>query len=137
MPCFPEMRALTDLGRTGIAAGIYPSPSLPVYAAAKHGVVGLMRSLAPMLANENIRVNCTLPGAVQTNLCSEDTWSNFPQQQFTTTAQIVDSVARLLDDSSITGKAVEISKDNWYYREQHEFCDEAQKRVMGAAQSSF
>jgi NAD(P)-dependent dehydrogenase (short-subunit alcohol dehydrogenase family) len=118
------------------AAGIYPSYALPVYAGAKHGVVGFMRSLAPGLAKENIRVNCTMPGAVQTNLCDEDTWKMFPKDQFTSTSNIVDTVARLLDDPSITGKAVEISKDKWYYRDQHEFCDEAQARVMGAAGES-
>ena len=118
------------------AAGIYPSPALPIYAAAKHGVVGLMRSLAPTLAAENIRVNCTLPGAVHTNLCDEETWKAFPSSQFTTTADIVNTVARLLDDPSITGKAVEISKDKWYYRDQHEFCDETQRKIMGAAGSS-
>jgi NAD(P)-dependent dehydrogenase (short-subunit alcohol dehydrogenase family) len=58
-----------------LAAGIYASPALPIYVAAKFGVVGLMRSLAPKLIQENIRVNCTLPGVVRTNLCDEDTWN--------------------------------------------------------------
>jgi len=36
------------------------------YVAAKHGVVGLMRSLAIELAPHGIRVNCVVPGAVRT-----------------------------------------------------------------------
>lgn len=118
---------------TSSAAGIYPSYSLPLYAAAKHGVVGLMRSIAPSLAKENIRVNCTLPGAVRTNLCSGDVWDMFPKEQFTTLENIVDTVVTLLEDQSLTGKAAEISMGKVYYREQHEFLDEQMKAIMGAA----
>ncbi|KAF2101756.1 NAD(P)-binding protein [Rhizodiscina lignyota] len=118
---------------TSSAAGIYASPALPVYTGAKHGVVGFMRSLAPMLAKDNIRVNCTMPGAVRTNLCDEETWNAFPAEQFTKTSDIVSAIEKILKDESITGKAVEISKDKIYFREQHEFCDEAQRQTMGAA----
>lgn len=118
------------------AAGIYPSYQLPLYAAAKHGVVGFMRSLAPVLAKENIRVNCTLPGAVRTNLCDSDTWDMFPQENFTTVRDIVNAVTGLLEDTSINGKAAEISQGKVYYRDQHEFCDEQMARVMGAAGES-
>jgi NAD(P)-dependent dehydrogenase (short-subunit alcohol dehydrogenase family) len=106
---------------------------VPVYAGAKHGVVGFMRSLAPELKKENIRVNCTLPGAVRTNLCDEDTWNGFDSDNFTTVKNIVDNVVRVLEDPTITGEAVEISKDKYYYRDQHDFCDEQQARTMGAA----
>jgi 15-hydroxyprostaglandin dehydrogenase (NAD) len=118
------------------AAGIYPSYQLPLYAAAKHGVVGFMRSLAPVMAKENIRVNCTLPGAVRTNLCDSETWDMFPEQQFTTVDNIVSAVTGLLEDRSLTGKAAEISQGKVYYRDQHEFCDEQMKMVMGAAGES-
>ena len=117
----------------GAAAGIYASPALPVYTAAKRGVVGLMRALAPTLAKENIRVNCTLPGVVQTNLCDEEAWKSFPSGQFTTTANIVAAVKRIIEGKSLTGKAVEISKDKTYYRDQYDFCDDAQAKTMGAA----
>lgn len=122
---------------TSSAAGIYPSCQLPLYAAAKHGVVGFMRSVAPVLAKEKIRVNCTLPGAVRTNLCSGDVWDMFPKEQFTTVDNIVDAVVGLLEDPSKTGKAAEISMGKVYYREQHEFCDEQMKAIMGAAGEAF
>jgi 3-oxoacyl-[acyl-carrier protein] reductase len=38
------------------------------YAAAKAGIIGLTRSLAMQLAREGIRVNCVVPGAVDTPL---------------------------------------------------------------------
>ncbi|CAK7225966.1 hypothetical protein SBRCBS47491_006067 [Sporothrix bragantina] len=121
---------------TSSAAGIYASPALPIYTAAKFGVVGLMRAMGPMLAKENIRVNCTLPGVVRTNLCDEETWKGFPSEQFTTVENIAAAIQKILDDETIVGKAVEVSQGNIYYREQHEYCDEVQAITMGAASAN-
>jgi NAD(P)-dependent dehydrogenase (short-subunit alcohol dehydrogenase family) len=43
-----------------------PSTGLPVYVAAKASVVGLTRTLAHELGIHSIRVNCVMPGAIQT-----------------------------------------------------------------------
>jgi NAD(P)-dependent dehydrogenase (short-subunit alcohol dehydrogenase family) len=43
-----------------------PSIGLPVYVAAKAAIVGLTRTLAHELGTSNIRVNCVMPGAIQT-----------------------------------------------------------------------
>lgn len=44
---------------TASCGGLYPSPFCPMYSAAKHGVVGLMRSLAKhYYLRDQIRVNC-------------------------------------------------------------------------------
>ncbi len=43
-----------------------PSVGLPVYVAAKAAIVGLTRTLAHELGQDNIRVNCVLPGAILT-----------------------------------------------------------------------
>ncbi len=51
---------------TGSAASLRGYPGISHYAAAKHGVIGLMRSLAIELAPHGIRVNCVLPGGVRT-----------------------------------------------------------------------
>jgi len=48
--------------------GLSARPNLAHYVAAKHGVVGLMRSLAVELAPHMIRVNCVLPGGVDTDM---------------------------------------------------------------------
>jgi NAD(P)-dependent dehydrogenase (short-subunit alcohol dehydrogenase family) len=50
---------------TASLAGLFGYQADPVYAAAKHGVVGLTRALAG-LAAENIRVNCVCPAVVNT-----------------------------------------------------------------------
>ncbi len=43
-----------------------PSVGLPVYTTAKAATVGLTRTLAHELGADNIRVNCVLPGAIET-----------------------------------------------------------------------
>jgi (+)-trans-carveol dehydrogenase len=51
---------------TSSSVGIRAVPNLGHYAAAKHGVVGLMRTLALELAPYSIRVNSIHPGCVDT-----------------------------------------------------------------------
>jgi len=47
---------------TASLAGLTAVPMEPLYAANKHGVVGLVRSLRPSLALDGIRVNAVCPG---------------------------------------------------------------------------
>lgn len=51
---------------TASVAGLIGYMPDPIYAAAKHGVVGLTRSLTYLLPEANIRVNCVCPGVVDT-----------------------------------------------------------------------
>ncbi|HEX7459201.1 MAG TPA: SDR family oxidoreductase, partial [Acidimicrobiales bacterium] len=48
------------------AAGLKGQPFLTPYVASKHGLVGIMRSLANELASEHIRVNSLHPTGVDT-----------------------------------------------------------------------
>jgi SDR family mycofactocin-dependent oxidoreductase len=57
---------------TGSAASLRAYPGISHYVAAKHGVVGLVRSLAIELAPHRIRVNCVLPGGVRTPMGTAD-----------------------------------------------------------------
>jgi (+)-trans-carveol dehydrogenase len=51
---------------TGSEAGLRGLRNMGHYTAAKHGVLGLMRTLAIELGPERIRVNCLMPGTVNT-----------------------------------------------------------------------
>ncbi|WP_406275730.1 SDR family oxidoreductase [Nocardia sp. NBC_00881] len=53
---------------TGSVAGIRGLPFLAAYVAAKHGVVGLAKTLANELAEYRIRVNTVIPHGVSTDL---------------------------------------------------------------------
>jgi len=50
------------------AAGLMGSPFLAIYAAAKHGVVGLTRSAAAEYARKGVRVNAVCPAFANTNM---------------------------------------------------------------------
>jgi NAD(P)-dependent dehydrogenase (short-subunit alcohol dehydrogenase family) len=66
----PHMRA-QRWGRIVTVASIngrIPSPFSGAYVASKHGVIGLMRTLALELAPEGITVNCVCPGPVRTRV---------------------------------------------------------------------
>lgn len=51
---------------TASTAGVHAGLGPHVYTAAKHGVVGLTKSVAPELARYGIRTNCIAPGGVVT-----------------------------------------------------------------------
>jgi len=57
---------------TNSIAGMRGLVGVAHYTAAKHGVVGLMRSLASELAPHNIRVNCVHPTNVDTPMIQND-----------------------------------------------------------------
>ncbi|HWS91361.1 MAG TPA: mycofactocin-coupled SDR family oxidoreductase [Mycobacterium sp.] len=61
---------------TNSVAGLRGLVGVAHYTAAKHGVVGLMRSLANELAPHNIRVNCVHPTNVDTPMIQNDAVSS-------------------------------------------------------------
>jgi 3-hydroxybutyrate dehydrogenase len=66
----PHMRA-ERWGRIVTVASIngrIPTPYSGAYVASKHGVIGLMRTLALEVAPEGITVNCVCPGPVHTRV---------------------------------------------------------------------
>ncbi|GAA5970403.1 hypothetical protein JCM11641_001698 [Rhodosporidiobolus odoratus] len=52
----------------GSSASLYPFPNEPLYGASKHGVLGLVRSLAPTLYGEHIMINAIAPSLVETGI---------------------------------------------------------------------
>jgi NAD(P)-dependent dehydrogenase (short-subunit alcohol dehydrogenase family) len=130
-----------NLVMTASCGGLYPSYYSPTYSAAKHGVVGFMRSIAKTFWKDGIRVNAICPGTVKTNLLTSKEWENFPEEYFTPVEAIVKVVVFLVDGVDVEkaekggllwGKAVEISGTRHYYREVPDFCDEGMRRVMQA-----
>jgi SDR family mycofactocin-dependent oxidoreductase len=74
----------STLGLKGFAAVAH-------YAASKHGVIGLMRSLANELADQNIRVNTVNPTAVDTTIVqNEATYNRFSGHDNSTQADAMD-----------------------------------------------
>lgn len=66
-----EIRQMLDQGsgaivNTSSGAGVIAAPGLPHYTAAKHGVLGLVKSAAQEYNGRGIRVNAVLPGMTDT-----------------------------------------------------------------------
>ncbi|KAI9845806.1 MAG: hypothetical protein M1837_004486 [Sclerophora amabilis] len=115
---------------TASSASIYPVPTIPLYSASKHGVLGFMRSLAPVLRKENVRVDAILPGAVATNIMSAEEMAFVPKELFTSLDTVVDVVNKLLEDEKLYGQAVEISGTSHYTKEIQAYSDERAENIM-------
>lgn len=61
-------------------AGITGSPMSPTYSATKGGIVTLTKSLALLLAKDNIRVNCVCPGPIDTKFVRQ-AWDRAPDPE--------------------------------------------------------
>ncbi|TCK25710.1 SDR family oxidoreductase [Pseudonocardia endophytica] len=69
-----------DIVATSSLAGIVPMPGDALYTATKHAVVGYVRSSAPVLEPDGIRVNAVCPGFADTPLIAraKDRFADFP-----------------------------------------------------------
>ncbi|XP_076024829.1 15-hydroxyprostaglandin dehydrogenase [NAD(+)]-like [Genypterus blacodes] len=113
-----HMNKLTG-GRGGVIiniaslSGLGPVPSVPVYTATKHGVVGFTRAVAAAsaLSGYGVRINALCPGFVQTDL-----FSSLPTSlsRFTHLAeaaqQLVDKLG-VLDTSQVAKAVLDMVKD--------------------------
>jgi NAD(P)-dependent dehydrogenase (short-subunit alcohol dehydrogenase family) len=142
---------------TASCGGFYRCPASPSYAAAKHGVVGLVRSIAAhFYKNDGVRVNAICPSTVRTNLLEKAAWDNFGKDNiFVPIEKVVSTVLMLIDGQDeggqrlgddgkelsngangnakgkLNGEAVELSGTKHYYRDQIEFCDANMAKTMG------
>ncbi|KAL4985918.1 hypothetical protein BDW68DRAFT_179277 [Aspergillus falconensis] len=116
-----ELRAMADNGsivNAASIAGIMGFQNNAAYCASKHGVVGLTRAAAKEAGQQNIRVNCIAPGAIQTPMLakSHDINGNASVKQDTALArsgdpqEVANLVVYLLSDASsfITGATYSI-----------------------------
>lgn len=75
IPSMVERRQGGSIVLTSSTGGLMgvgiPAPGFLGYTAAKHGVIGLMRSWANYLAPHNIRVNSVAPSAVRTPMAAD------------------------------------------------------------------
>ncbi len=121
-------RQFSESGRKGAilnvasVAGVVGAPLISVYAAAKHGVVGLTKSAAGECARKGIRINCLCPAFAETQMVTgfldkmsgdpEDArarvLSNMPMRRFGEPAEVVQAMlwACAPENSFMTGHAL-------------------------------
>ena len=131
-PVFMTQAALPALRRSTVASGgallftasglgVHGRPMISMYSAAKHAVIGLMRSLALELGPQGLRVNAVCPGVVDTPMMRGTTggWGTpeqvleqfrlaTPLRRISTPDDIAASAAFLLSDdaATLTGTAL-------------------------------
>ena len=105
---------------TASAAGLIGIPGAAAYNSAKHGVVGLTKTVALEYARANIRVNAVCPGFIETPMLDrvtdasvkirEQLIGTVPLRRVAQPHEIGDAVAWLMSDKSsyVTGVALPI-----------------------------
>lgn len=105
---------------TASIAGLMAYAPDPIYAAAKHGVVGFTRSMEHLRAEANIRVNCVCPGVVDTPMVRLTDRGMTPDELAQRDAflksipliapeTIADAVMTLIKDDSLNGVAMAVT----------------------------
>jgi NAD(P)-dependent dehydrogenase (short-subunit alcohol dehydrogenase family) len=67
---------------TASLAGLTGVPQDPIYALTKHAVIGLVRSVAPQLAERGIRINAVCPGFADTPMVAGDLRASLEESGF-------------------------------------------------------
>ena len=124
MKCEIEQMITQDNGGsivgTSSAAGLVGVPGAPGYNAAKHGVIGLTKTVALEYASRNIRVNAVCPGFIETPMYDRVTKASkkireqllgmIPIRRAANASEIGDVVAWLMSEQSsyVTGVALPV-----------------------------
>ncbi|OAL34369.1 hypothetical protein AYO20_06422 [Fonsecaea nubica] len=130
---------------TASMAGQYPFYILPMYTAAKHGCIGLVRAAAPTLfEEEGITLNAVMPSTTKTNIIPKPILEQWPENNFTPLETIMRAFDELIDvkgriapdglsdgqDGQVkNGCCVEASTNHLFYRDPVPFPSEVQEWV--------
>ena len=131
---------------TASCAAIYPFPLSPAYNASKHAALGLTRAVGkPLLASDNIAVNCIMPAYVDTGLTPSEVTKLWPKHFLTPISTMVRAYEELIsEDGAVAqdgksdgpngvikaGQSVECVVDKLFYRHPVPYADESQEFLV-------
>ena len=107
-------------------AGLIGFSHRPAYTAAKHGVIGLTKTLARDLAGDGIRVNAICPGLIRTPLTEkyfedgafeDDLASTVPLRRYGVPADIAQAALYLASDASSYVSGIALTVDGGWLAE--------------------
>jgi 15-hydroxyprostaglandin dehydrogenase (NAD) len=101
----------------------------PQYTASKYGILGLVRASGPVFVKEGITVNAICPAFIPTNLCPPEVLKRWPKEHITPLSTVNKAMDAFLADDTLSGQVVELSQENIYFREQHDWPNESQKWI--------
>lgn len=90
----PQMRDGGSIVMTSSVVGVMSDPGIVAYAASKHGLIGLMRTVAKEAASRRIRVNAIAPGPIDNDF-QREVESGLTQALGTDAGKFLDSVIPL------------------------------------------
>lgn len=96
---------------TSSAVGLYPNHCIPMYSASKHALVGLIRSLAPVYAKDDISINAICPSMIETNLMPAEVRPKWDRAQLTPMSTALKAFDAMLADKKMTGQTMELTLD--------------------------
>ncbi|KAK0856366.1 hypothetical protein LTS02_010645 [Friedmanniomyces endolithicus] len=97
---------------TASIVAVHPHASYAEYNGTKAAVLNFVRGSAGVLkVKENIRINCVMPGIVDTAIVPRQMIAAVDPSDITPVSTIVSAYLRLLDDESLTGQGIECSVD--------------------------
>lgn len=103
---------------TSSIGGFYANPGMPQYTATKHGVIGLVRSLALGAHSAGFTINAVCPGVVATGLPPGPLMQKIRPEWLTPMERMMEAFDELMDDrKGHNGQTVEIFPEGLYYRE--------------------
>ncbi|ORY47096.1 hypothetical protein BCR35DRAFT_356234 [Leucosporidium creatinivorum] len=117
----------------GSSASIYPFPNESLYGAAKHGVLGLVRSLAVTLHPQQIYLNAIAPSLVETGIGNPEAFTAIKAANCLTPMETIVRAVEVLTapDSSLTGQIIECCLDHLSFRRPPRLMNKDEERCMG------
>lgn len=92
-------------------AGLVGRPADPLYAASKHAINGLTKSLALNYADQGIRVNSVCPGSIGTPLFYRDVAEGETKEQFMKRAVASSPTPRVADAEEVANAVLFLASD--------------------------
>ncbi|KAF2772122.1 glucose 1-dehydrogenase [Teratosphaeria nubilosa] len=122
-------------GRIAVVAsvcGFYCVPTLPIYTAAKHAVIGFVRSYGKYLPEESITLNAVCPSVVRTNISTSGFYDTLEEKGLLTPMKsVINAFEKFLDDGQMSGECWEAGpKGDLVRREPAEHLDGESAEVM-------
>lgn len=107
---------------TASVVGMYPNHCLPLYSASKHGIVGIVRSCAPVYLKDNITINALLPTLIYTNLMPRHVAEEFHvPEQTTPMSTVLKAFDAILSNKKLTGQTMELTLDDVVFKQPPEY----------------
>lgn len=106
--CTSDEADKCTVGVIASVCGFYCCPTLPIYTAAKHGVVGFVRSYGKYLPSEKITLNAVTPNVIRTNISTQQFYDKLDDDGLLTPIEgVVDAFESLLGDNPMSGECLE------------------------------